>query len=835
MAETTEQKTVLSIDTSGSVKSVKDLKQQIKDLKDRIVELTAAGEDASKEYEELGTSMRQMKDINENAMRSSKDLGDQLAVVSGAMKGVAGAISTVTGVMGLLGVESGKTEKLMKTMVSAMSITTGIQAMESGYKSVKHLAGEFITAAKGAKTLGGAIKAAFASNPVALLITAVTTAISLFSILSDKAKETAENIKASGEALAKSIQQQFNSLINGSERNLGIFLNRNNLKFRATTDAMHKETKHFLSILTKEYEDSSEDAYNYITNVTSQVVNKMKPSLEGLMADAAMWESAVGVSMDKAKASGEEYSQSVLDNMKRAQNATEKVIERQIAANRYQVEIFEMSLDTFKQQDKEYSLILDKINSLNEEFNTLTGNYVQLTNQVKEYGENLDNYNKTKERERKSAAQEALRAAKENAKKQLEVDKKNIQDRYDLLKEQTERTLEMNRDRYTKMLREGSISEEEYNSKMLEFETQYYTASEKQLRDYMKRMQELKEKYAANRYLTQEEKDAIYTQLDNTKYLRQLDEFRREIADATYEYNQNVLENDHNAQELENTIEIQNRINEIERESFDKRLALETEYLQKKNELHRTQYDLELALLGEEREHEMELYQAFIDENAMKMSLLNDRYANGLVTEQEFNEGMNALNQEYVERELEHSKKLVEIKRNEVEQKKELQEMYLQFEQSMTQSLSTIFTNLADLLGESNEDYKGLRIAATLLDTLQGSIAAYTGMISSIPGPLGIAAGITAATGVILQGMNTIKQMNKVDAKNGATSTSSVAMQTFTTPQTATIATGMSNDYTDMLGNSIGNAQQNQRVYVVLNDINEAQGRRVQVVNSNTY
>jgi hypothetical protein len=161
--------------------------------------------------------------------------------------------------------------------------------------------------------------------------------------------------------------------------------------------------------------------------------------------------------------------------------------------------------------------------------------------------------------------------------------------------------------------------------------------------------------------------------------------------------------------------------------------------------------------------------------------------------------------------------------------------MYVKFEQSMMSSVSSIFTGLADLLGESNEDYKGLRIAATMLDTLQGSIAAYTGMVSSIPGPLGIAAGIAAATGVIASGMATISKMNEVDAKNGTTSTSALATQTFTTPQTATIATGMSNDYSDMMGNAVQEGTQNQRVYVVLNDINEANSRRTEVVNSNTY
>lgn len=835
MAETTEQKTVLSIDTSGSVKSVKDLKQQIKDLKDRIVELTAAGEDASKEYEELGTSMRQLKDINEQAMRSSKDLGDQLAVVTGSMKGVAGAISTVTGVMGLLGAESGKTEKLMKTMVSAMSITTGIQAMESGYKAVKQLAGGFITAAKGAKTLGGAIKAAFASNPVGLLITALTTVVALLGSIVSKAKEVEKELQENLAKSAQAVKDAWNSVTASFKPDTETYSNF----FSRALDS----TKNELARLSAEVANStgmmfdkngkiteaSLDSYvKYIDNFNKGYLKREQENLQAARDLRVQYYTQYGNDLEK-------YTQQELHQFERVWGDELAAYQNRIYRLNVENEAYLNILKNMSQADARYA------DYKKEQLNT----YNELVAAMGAYNATLDEEEKIKksiaDKEKKDAEdakrrrEENYKTAKENAKRQLQLDKKYYDDMYATQKANAQRQLDFLRGEWDMKLRTGETSQEEYNKKMLQFELDYYNISEAYLKTYIDNIVKLQEKASKNRLLDPEDVKALYTALDVEEYGRQIEEFTRLRNDLISEYNQNVLENDHNAQELENTIETQNRINEIERESFDKRLALETEYLQKKNELHRTQYDLELALLGEEREHEMELYQAFIDENAMKMSLLNDRYANGLVTEQEFNEGMNALNQEYVERELEHSKKLVEIKRNEVEQKKELQQMYLQFEQSMTQSLSTIFTNLADLLGESNEDYKGLRIAATLLDTLQGSIAAYTGMISSIPGPLGIAAGITAATGVILQGMNTIKQMNKVDAKNGATSTSTVAMQTFTTPQTATIATGMSNDYTDMLGNSIGNAQQNQRVYVVLNDINEAQGRRVQVVNSNTY
>lgn len=834
MAETIEQKTVLNIDTSGSVKSVKDLKQQIKDLKDRIVELTASGENASEEYAQLGTTMRQLKDINEEAMRSSKDLGDQLAVVSGSVKGVAGAISTVTGVMGLMGVESEKGTKLLKTMASAMSITTGIQAMEAGYKSVKKLVGGFLTAARGAKTLGGAIKAAFMSNPIGLLLTAVTAAISLFSTLSDKAKEAAENIAATAESLASALTARIEGVFSGVSEAYGRFIAKTEDTGSQMFIELYRQWKNVSQIGAKYAREGSDEVVDYISGALQRIYTNNKDLGEALDDAEFAW-SQYGATVQTAKEQDKEYSEAVIEDMRKATEASQRLIIVQIALKRHQVAVWEDAVTAMDESSEKASELVDKLTEAKRELNSLYVQYNTVTDNYESAKRTAEQKRKEEEDKRKRAAADALRKAQENAKKLLEVEKKAIEDRYKLLQEQTTRTLEINKERFTKMLREGQISQEEYNAKMLQFETEYYQASEKQLMRYMEQMQALKDKFATNKYLTQEEKDAIYTQLDATQYLRQLDEFRRNIADAQYEYQQNNYAADAAKQELENTIAIQEQINQIERESFEKRLALEEEYIENKNKLHYTQYELELQLLGEEREHENALYEAFVQENAQKMALLNEQYENRLIDEQTFNESMNELNQEMVERELEHEKKMVDIKRNEVDQKKQLQEMYVKFEQSMMSSVSSIFTGLADLLGDSNEDYKGLRIAATILDTLQGSIAAYTGMVSSIPGPLGIAAGIAAATGVITSGMATISKMNEVDAKNGTTTTSALATQTFTTPQTATIATGMSNDYSDMMGNAVQEGTQNQRVYVVLNDINEANSRRTEVVNSNTY
>lgn len=833
-----EQKTVLTIDTSKSVNSVKDLKDKIKDLKDEIVRLESAGEDCSKEYAELGTSMRQLADINENAKRASKDLGDQLSVVTGSFKGVAGAISTVTGVMGLLGAESTKTEKLVKTMVSAMSITTGIQAMEQGFKSVKQLASGFVIAARGAKTLGGAIKAAFMSNPIGILITALTAAIALFSSLNEKAKEAAESMRKSFELTAAAIKSEFDSIISGSERSVGALLNRNLLNYRKFMEEMQNESTEFFNVFQSRGEmtaqgviKDTEKAYDYIIKALEGVAKKTRPTTEELMKDVENWEGTVGAAMDEAKKKGEEYSENVLKVMKEGQADREKLIEREIAANRYMAEnLEEVYLKHFSSTSEEYGKIKQKISELNNEYRQFAAEYIKVGDEISQYEENLKKQQQTKQ----TAAQEALRTQKENAKKELETEKKKIEDHYKLLQAQTQRTLDINKDRYTQMLRNGEISQEEYNAKMLEFENAYYTASEKQLRDYMEKMKALQETMRKNKYLTKEDVDAIYTPLQNNQYLQQLDEYRRNINNNNYDAQVQQNENAVAKEELEQYVEILNRKLEIERQNYEERQRIEEEYLNETNRLEHDQNEKQLELLQQQREYETQMYELFQQENAGKMGVLNEQLSMGLITAQDFTRQMADLNAEMEEREMEHKQTMIDIKTEEIETKKNIEKNYQEFQSSIMSSTASILNSMADLFADSEDDMKGIRIAATLISTLQGSIAAYTGMVETIPGVPGIVAGAAAAAAVIAQGIATINQMSQTNTRSSGNNTSNLstpAVNTFTAPVANSQLTGMSNDFTDMMGNAVGD----QRVYVTVGDINDGQNRRAQVVNNNTF
>ena len=138
MADTTRVR-VLDIDASKSTQSIAGLKNEIKDLKDRLAGLTEGTEEYNEVLTECAEKTHQLKEIQEQVNRTSQDFGDRMSNVRGVIGGMSGAIGAITGALSLMGVEAEKDSELIRLMVSAMSITSGIQAIDAGVKSFRAL------------------------------------------------------------------------------------------------------------------------------------------------------------------------------------------------------------------------------------------------------------------------------------------------------------------------------------------------------------------------------------------------------------------------------------------------------------------------------------------------------------------------------------------------------------------------------------------------------------------------------------------------------------------------------------------------------------------------
>jgi hypothetical protein len=71
------------------------------------------------------------------------------------------------------------------------------------------------------------------------------------------------------------------------------------------------------------------------------------------------------------------------------------------------------------------------------------------------------------------------------------------------------------------------------------------------------------------------------------------------------------------------------------------------------------------------------------------------------------------------------------------------------------------------------ETQKKLNIAIATIDMIKGGVSAFTGMVSSIPGPVGIALGVVAAAGVVASGIANIKKITSTKFEGGGGGTAS--------------------------------------------------------------
>lgn len=836
MAEVT-QTTILDIQTGQSVKSVKDLKQQIKDLKDRIVELTAAGEDCSEEYAELGTSMRQLKDINEEATRSSKDLGDQLAVVTGSMKGVAGAIGTVSGVMALMGNESEKTTKLLKTMASAMSITTGIQAMESGAKSIKALVGGMVTATKGAKTLGAALKAAFSSNPVGLLVTALTTLGVALGGMKNKAVDAANAIAEA----ARNASQGMNNLRSETSK---------------TADAEAKYYAIASENFKKQIEDAKNKAYDTVKGIrqengklNEETVNQAYTLLKYRSNE---FKDVVSATQDEIRDmriafyqkwgdDATEYGKAALLEEQEIYAKEAVLAQNNIEYAEYELKVYELlnrRMNEGEKNQKKYSESIEvnneKITQLQQERLTAMNDFYTFANKFFNSDKQIYNQLSEKHKAQKEANKQAYEQAKQNAAKLLEVDKRTASDRLKLAQLTAEEQRENEQDALTERFRNMEINEGEYESGMLGIELKYYAESEEALQNYIADMEAIREKWNKSNLLSAEQKNSIFSQIDLKEMLSQIRALKREAGDTEHDFVQNAEESDIRSRELEAESEFQNRITEIQRNAYQNRLGIEEEYNADSWLWKKSAYQLQLALLQNEWNEEEFSWNTFVEENANKMAILNERLSKQLISQSEFNEQMGALGQEYVEREQQHAERTKKIDKDRAASKMELMKTTVAIESQLAGALSGILNSMADASEDNLEEQKKLRVAATWIDTIQGSIAGFVGALESFGVPYGLIVGAATAASVIAQGIAATQKI-MATTKDNTPSMSSNSINTFTTPQVATIATGATNDYTDIMGNAVSNAQGQQRVYVLLNDINSAQARMVSVTQDNTF
>ena len=163
---------VITIDTQPAANSLKELRAQLKKVKDEMVTLDEGSDAFLEAANKAGTLKHQLDEINESVKGASADFGDIVGNVSKVGAGITGAFQTATAALSLFGVESEEIVKSIKTMQNLMAITQGLDSIDQAVKAIDKLRNSITATTTSAKVL----KAVLTPKTI-LLLTAALTAL----------------------------------------------------------------------------------------------------------------------------------------------------------------------------------------------------------------------------------------------------------------------------------------------------------------------------------------------------------------------------------------------------------------------------------------------------------------------------------------------------------------------------------------------------------------------------------------------------------------------------------------------------------------------------------
>lgn len=151
-------------------------------------------------------------------------------------------------------------------------------------------------------------------------------------------------------------------------------------------------------------------------------------------------------------------------------------------------------------------------------------------------------------------------------------------------------------------------------------------------------------------------------------------------------------------------------------------------------------------------------------------------------------------------------------------------------QRAVTSAIGDALSTLSEIAGKQTALGKALAIASTTINTYQSAIGAFKGMVTTIPGPVGIALGAVAAAGAIATGIAAVKKIvsTKIPGggggDSGATPSAIAAPAAPITPSTQ--STKIDASSTEDIGNSLKGGV---KTFVVDADTQNARDRQARL------
>lgn len=178
----------ININTSNSQTSVKQLRQEIKSLRDTLLNLEQGTAEYTKVAQECGEKLHNLREVTEQTQSFSSDFGDVLSNITKTTSGLVGGIGALQGAINLLGGDTKVAVEAIAKLQSIMAISQGLAQVDTAIKSFKKLLPLIRTATVAMRTLA-------MSTPFTAAIAGATALAGGIALVVNKLKEAKENSK----------------------------------------------------------------------------------------------------------------------------------------------------------------------------------------------------------------------------------------------------------------------------------------------------------------------------------------------------------------------------------------------------------------------------------------------------------------------------------------------------------------------------------------------------------------------------------------------------------------------------------------------------------------
>lgn len=144
---------IFSENVDTATKSIKSLRQELKELKDAMTNVDEGSEEFYKLADKAGAIQHQITEITETVRGASADFGIMLSNSMQAFNGIIGGLQAVQGAMQFFGYESESLVKTMSQLQGLMAVGQGISQIDNAIKAIDRLRVAITGTTKTAKLL----------------------------------------------------------------------------------------------------------------------------------------------------------------------------------------------------------------------------------------------------------------------------------------------------------------------------------------------------------------------------------------------------------------------------------------------------------------------------------------------------------------------------------------------------------------------------------------------------------------------------------------------------------------------------------------------------------